>query len=657
MSDLEEYEDDFETYDDDFESDDDIDEPTQVQTPSARPGNRERAAQSLPVKAAFGLSDAQRGRAARQWARLQQISQQVKLHEIVLDDLFDLPALTEYELFSMGRGCYRDMTTGSSQTNNEAITRQAQTDHVETASTACQVPESGSFDERGSAEESEADKGNADLLLPFLQTAGTLVLNLLGAQHHHTDAPQFNAPKSAQGQGVITGSLTLHDAKLLQRRAITSIACRDTDNVILAAYGPSRLQDAWHANMGCLCLWDFASPTKPVTSLISEGCPTACTFLTTPGAGSLVLAGMQEGGLCLWDCRGSRRHGSSIGNGVGHTLGQRPTYTTECHGTADMAGPVVAVAALPRSPAPETGHSPGDLKQTRFLALTEWGNVSLWSVHVLASSEDAAGVQADAGLQFGGHVRLLLLAASLPVGRMAPVGMQISESHKLTVHTHATTLAVLPEQNDQFVVAAGTDQILRGSLYGQAPVPKVWHIGSTEGLCDEDGFSKLQQQVTCLSFSPFVANLMVVGHSGGLIAVYSMHSSTALMVVQVSTNDICAIEWSPSRPSIVMALDSASCMVMLELTSQICRHRVVNLANIFVHGEHPASVTKLSIQDAEVKCANTAKLPCNQLLIVVLDTGQIKCCMLHHTLTVPEHDEKERMCKALRMPPASVCIN
>lgn len=34
-------------------------------------------------------------------------------------------------------------------------------------------------------------------------------------------------------------------------------------------------------------------------------------------------------------------------------------------------------------------------------------------------------------------------------------------------------------------------------------------------------------------------------------------------------------------------------MVMLELTSQICRHRVVNLANIFVHGEHPASVTKV----------------------------------------------------------------
>ena len=114
-------------------------------------------------------------------------------------------------------------------------------------------------------------------------------------------------------------------------------------------------------------------------------------------------------------------------------------------------------------------------KPTRFLALTEWGNVSLWSVHVLTSPEDAAGVQADAGLQFGGRVRLLLLAASLPKGRLFPVGMQASETHKHAQHiqTHATVLALPPKQNDQFVVAGSTDQILRGSLYGQPLLPKV----------------------------------------------------------------------------------------------------------------------------------------------------------------------------------------
>lgn len=65
---------------------------------------------------------------------------------------------------------------------------------------------------------------------------------------------------------------------------------------------------------------------------------------------------MQEGGLCLWDCQESQHHGSSVSHGTRQFLGQRPTYTTECQGTADMAGPVVAVATLPQSTAPSTGH-------------------------------------------------------------------------------------------------------------------------------------------------------------------------------------------------------------------------------------------------------------------------------------------------------------
>ena len=117
----------------------------------------------------------------------------------------------------------------------------------------------------------------------------------------------------------------------------------------------------------------------------------------------------------------------------------------------------------------------GEPKRTRCLALTEFGNVSLWSVHVLASSEDAAGVQADAGLQFGGRVRLLLLAASLPIGRSTSNGLQASGTHKhaQAMQSHATAMALLPDQPDQFVVAGKSDAILRGSLYGQMPVPQV----------------------------------------------------------------------------------------------------------------------------------------------------------------------------------------
>ena len=43
-----------------------------------------------------------------------------------------------------------------------------------------------------------------------------------------------------------------------------------------------------------------------------------------------------------------------------------------------------------------------------------------------------------------------------------------------------------------------------------------------------------------------------------------------------------------------MALDSASCLVLLELTSQLCHPRLVSLANVFASGKHRAIVTKVN---------------------------------------------------------------
>lgn len=77
---------------------------------------------------------------------------------------------------------------------------------------------------RWPAEESEADKGNADLLLPFLQTAGALVLNLLGAQLHHKDAAQFTTSESAQGQGE---SPLLHS--ILTYALVIVVLCCDSN--------------------------------------------------------------------------------------------------------------------------------------------------------------------------------------------------------------------------------------------------------------------------------------------------------------------------------------------------------------------------------------------------------------------------------------------
>lgn len=134
------------------------------------------------------------------------------------------------------------------------------------------------------------------------------------------------------------------------------------------------------------------------------------------------------------------------------------------------------------------GHSAGEqskagLKTTRLLALTEWGNVSLWSVHVLASGECSAARAADAGVSIGGCVGLLLLTASLAMGRGPHDGMQASlPGHAVSsactqlpyeLERRAAVLSLPPTRFDQYLVGLDSGQTVRGSLYGEAPVPKV----------------------------------------------------------------------------------------------------------------------------------------------------------------------------------------
>ena len=121
-------------------------------------------------------------------------------------------------------------------------------------------------------------------------------------------------------------------------------------------------------------------------------------------------------------------------------------------------------------------------KNTRLLVLTEWGNLSLWSVQALVSSGAATRVQTDPGLSLGGHVCLLLLATSLTFGKGHVAKMQPSASVELPaednacgfrLHQRALALALLPGDQNQFLVGTNGSQVLRGSLYGEVPVPKV----------------------------------------------------------------------------------------------------------------------------------------------------------------------------------------
>lgn len=104
-----------------------------------------------------------------------------------------------------------------------------------------------------------------------------------------------------------------------------------------------------------------------------------------------LAAGMQEGGLCLWDCEEAASRSASCSIDGSPVQYQRPTYTTECHGSADLAGSIVSLAVLPQ-PIVQAGQSAQ--AQLPFLLCTMqhrlpqvWCFHSLINCHVLALPE------------------------------------------------------------------------------------------------------------------------------------------------------------------------------------------------------------------------------------------------------------------------------
>ena len=102
---------------------------------------------------------------------------------------------------------------------------------------------------------------------------------------------------------------------------------------------------------------------------------------------------------------------------------------------------------------------------------------------MLAPGECSAAGGANAGVSIGGRVGLLLLTASLAMGRGPHDGMQASLPGHATSSAHtqlpdglqrrAAVLSLKPTSIDQYLVGLDSAQTVRGSLYGEAPVPKV----------------------------------------------------------------------------------------------------------------------------------------------------------------------------------------
>lgn len=402
--------------------------------------------------------------------RLRRIRAEVRL-ETEEFEILSLPAVsrTDAHQLRLGRG---QVCNAGSQFNDDLVHGESQTDAPEAADACTQAPEdlaaagiASAPAQRGpasAAERAESAAGLERFLLSFAPVVETLLEEAGSAASAASLAagrlpPAWHGlvagPASpAQAAGLATDSVRLAPPGALAGRPVRDVAASSgVPARVAVAFGPRAegyTGDDPNPRRGVVCVWDASAPAEPEHVLLCSGDPACCAF--GPGRGAVVLAGLAEGSVALWDLREPdslhRRD-----EGLGRVL-RGATFATDALPGETHGAPVASVFPLaaeafehPRgggfpacggkdtdsAPAEERGEGGADRGGSafdvlgrkdggalggeaaadgraafQFASCAADGEVAVWTVQELERGEKA-GSATDLGLNIGGRVKLL----------------------------------------------------------------------------------------------------------------------------------------------------------------------------------------------------------------------------------------------------------
>ena len=382
------------------------------------------------------------------------------------------------------------------------------------------------------------------------------------------------------------------------------------------AYAPSDPHARGAAGRGLVLVWDVgAAGCVASRALTCESVPTRVVW--GPGdSHHLVVAGTEEGGVCVWDMREpAEAHAESAESGDvptgaladGECL-RRPSYGTEGFAGAvdnvgadsddweDTPGSIVALGvaldgastsahSVPapvtpgrepggegddhdgrprRDPAAASGASfAGSTSDFYVVALDCWGKVSSFKVSELSRREALDASIADVGLRFGSRVRAARNARSIPYGAAGdtPTGSRGFGGARAMAVTNRAGVAA------EFYVAGEDGRVLRGARYGAPSTPKAF-VPCDPLDAGHAAASAPNEAVVSLDFNPHFPNVFLAAYEGGSVAMYSTASSLASRRWDgVTAAKVVTARWSPARPSAFFVLDDECCVHAYDLLS------------------------------------------------------------------------------------------
>ena len=626
------YSDSFEEYDEDDFEDYDEDEDEEKAEDSAQPLRP-------TIKIGVGEEEKYLRKLRRErWQALQE-SNSVQLEEVAIDNLFVMPPYSLSQLQQMGCGVFK--TRLEKGTSGEAVeSRRTQTDRVSTRNKHTQYPDPNASRNWKSAftrakvmksrilssktgskgPESTTTKilqsNTQKRLANFVVSSGRIIEKLLAENRHrnfqvllegkttlersYKRALDPSSDKENYGVNLRKGCALLRNLYAVDlpshfkpNREVKSVSfSKDLPPLLAIALGPEEFGERGSqdrvAQSSLVSVWDLESMDKAIATCFSSGeIATACFGPSAQSSSSVfVLAGMEEGALCLWDCGEPENLHEKVeirtDAGSLSVTARWPSYTTEAHAAMDLrlgAQEVVSVVCIPK-PEGKKGSDFSDLATTgcqfRAISMNAVGVGVIWDVCDIPFANNLSQVSGtDLGLRIGSRYKLVktavidvmnLMAETL--GPLASVGGPGPEGGAMA---GVTTFAA--SSDDLTTLAVGTSRgiVYRVNRFGTKPRPPCYFFpqsAEAERLARRRGMDPSSSPVSpvlSVAFSPRDPSLVLCAHLDGTVCLYRTKTSFPIKT-WVWSSAIRQVAWHPETEDSFFALDAYSRLIQWSAT-------------------------------------------------------------------------------------------
>ena len=455
-----------------------------------------------------------------------------------------------------------------------------------------------------------------------VSSSGQAVMAAVSTRYPHLRATAAALSSLVVGQFSITPPSTFGPRRV---RAV-HLSTQQPDQLLLALSPiqppPPPTDTAQYqglAHCSLLLLYDLSAPASPPFPTKLLYCQGSVSCLAVESErGWCVVAGLEEGSVCVWDLREAdalhRRWQGSV-EGVKQPIVLRHASFTSDGPFATAGGETrnhtAAVTAIrfvthsARSGPPATAvssgqpQSNGDSSSTSappsvarsfdifslssstgndfsFVSLDALGLLLSWSA-IEARDASLAGSDTDLTLAIGSTLKLVRTHGKQHSQKPPAAAAEKGEG-EAAVAGSAHALQLCGGNTDEYVVALSGGRLCREKRYGGRSAPARYSLlPSVSGDVDEEETSGQDEgasmagvdEVTCITSHPLFDEYFLAGYRSGLVALYSLHSSVAVQLFFPSTTSsssaIVSLHWHPSSPASFISLTASSTLTVHSL--------------------------------------------------------------------------------------------